>query len=122
MASTLHRRGQWHHALLIALMALGVQAGDEVITTPSRSFPHQKRSPCWVRRLCMWILILSPTTLIRKLEAVISTRTKAIIPVSFMANQLISPPLMRLPIASLAVIEDGAQSFGSEQQGRQLVA
>ena len=107
-------------ALLIALMALGVQAGDEVITTPfsfistSETIALLGASPVYVD--------IDPATYNLdpiKLEAKISSRTKAIIPVS-----LYGQPANFLAINEIAqrydlpVIEDGAQSFGSEQHGR----
>ena len=107
-------------ALLIALMALGVQAGDEVITTPF-SFISTSETIALLGATPMYVDIdpvsynLDPG----KLEPAISERTKAIIPVS-----LYGQPADFLAINKIAeryglpVIEDGAQSFGSQQQGR----
>ena len=107
-------------ALLIALMALGVKAGDEVITTPF-SFISTSETIALLGATPVYVDIdpvtynLDPS----KLEVVISKRTKAIIPVS-----LYGQPADFLAINAIAdrhglpVIEDGAQSFGSEQQGR----
>ena len=54
-----------------------------------------------------------------KLEAVISSRTKAIIPVSLYGQPADFPAINAIADRyGLPVIEDGAQSFGSEQQGR----
>ena len=54
-----------------------------------------------------------------KLDEVISTRTKAIIPVSLYGQPADFPAINAIADRhGLPVIEDGAQSFGSEQQGR----
>ena len=107
-------------ALLIALMALGVQPGDEVITTPF-SFIATAETIALLGALPVYVDIdpvtynLNPT----RLEAVITTRTKAIIPVS-----LYGQPADFVAINAIAdrhgipVIEDGAQSFGATQHGR----
>ena len=87
-------------ALLIALMALGVQAGDEVITTPF-SFISTSETIALLGATPVYVDIdpvtynLDPD----KLEAVIGTRTKAIIPVSLYGQQLIFLPSTRLLIA-----------------------
>jgi len=87
-------------ALLIALMALGVKAGDEVITTP-------------------FSFIATSETIALLLEAAITPRTRAIIPVSLYGQpadfQAINPIAER---HGLPVIEDGAQSFGAQHHGR----
>ena len=107
-------------ALLIALMALGVQAGDEVITTPF-SFIATAETIALLGAVPVFVDIdpvtynLNPT----RLEAAISTLTKAIIPVS-----LYGQPADFVAINAIAerhgipVIEDGAQSFGATQNGR----
>ena len=107
-------------ALLIALMALGVQAGDEVITTPF-SFISTSETIALLGATPVYVDIdpvtynLDPS----KLEAVISTRAKAIIPVSLYGQPADFPAINAIADRhGLAVIEDGAQSFGSEQQGR----
>lgn len=107
-------------ALLIALMALGVQTGDEVITTPF-SFIATSETIALLGAKPVYVDIDPATHNLdsRKLESVISARTKAIIPVS-----LYGQPADFLAINAIAnrhglpVIEDGAQSFGSEQNGR----
>lgn len=107
-------------ALLIALMALGVKPGDEVITTPfsfistSETIALLGAKPVYVD-IDSFTYNLDPS----KLEQAISARTKVIIPVS-----LYGQPADFLAINAIAelhglpVIEDGAQSFGSEQQGQ----
>ena len=107
-------------ALLIALMALGVQAGDEVITTPF-SFISTSETIALLGATPVYVDIdpvtynLDPS----KLDEVISTRTKAIIPVSLYGQPADFPAINAIADRhGLAVIEDGAQSFGSEQQGR----
>ena len=107
-------------ALLIALMALGVKAGDEVITTPF-SFISTSEMIALLGATPIYVDIdpasynLDPS----KLKSAISERTKAIVPVS-----LYGQPADLFAINAIAeqhglpVIEDGAQSFGSEQYGR----
>jgi len=107
-------------ALLIALMALGVKAGDEVITTPF-SFIATSETIALLGAIPVYVDIdactynLDPALL----EAAITPRTTAIIPVS-----LYGQPADFQTINSIAerhglpVIEDGAQSFGAQHHGR----
>jgi UDP-2-acetamido-2-deoxy-ribo-hexuluronate aminotransferase len=107
-------------ALLIALMALGVKAGDEVITTPF-SFISTSETIALLGATPIYVDIDPATYNLdsKKLECAISEYTKAIIPVS-----LYGQPANFYGINSIAerygltVIEDGAQSFGSEHHGR----
>ena len=107
-------------ALLIALMALGVHAGDEVITT-SFSFISTSETIALLGATPVYVDIdpftynLDPA----KLEAVINARTKAIVPVSLYGQPADFSSINAIAERhGLAVIEDGAQSFGSEQKGR----
>ena len=107
-------------ALLIVPMALGLQAGDEVITTPF-SFISTSETIALLGATPVYVDI-DPLTYnldASMLEAVISTRTKAIIPVSLYGQPADFPTINAIADRyGLTVIEDGAQSFGSEQQGR----
>ena len=107
-------------ALLIALMALGVKSGDEVITTPF-SFIATSETIALLGAIPVYVDIdpltynLDPALL----EAAITPRTKAIIPVSLYGQpadfQAINPIA---ELHCLPVIEDGAQSFGAQHHGR----
>ena len=108
-------------ALLIALMALGVGRGDEVITTPF-SFVATAEVIVLVGATPVFVDVEPDTCNIdvNLLEAAITKRTKAIIPVSLYGQ----PPDMDAINAIAArhgdipVIEDGAQSFGATYRGR----
>jgi UDP-2-acetamido-2-deoxy-ribo-hexuluronate aminotransferase len=107
-------------ALLIALMALGVQAGDEVITTPF-SFISTSETIALLGATPIYVDIDPATYNLDpgKLKPAISARTKAIIPVSLYGQAADFPAINAIAeMHGLPVIEDGAQSFGSEQQGR----
>lgn len=106
-------------SLLIALMALGVGPGDEVITTPftwispSEVIQMLGAKPVFVD--------IDPATFnidVDQIEAAITPRTKAIMPVSLFGQM---PDFKKINAIAdkhgLAVIEDGAQSFGAEQNG-----
>lgn len=106
--------------LLMALMALGVKAGDEVITVAFT----------WISTVEVIALLgakpvfvdIDPATYnmdINQLEAAITPKTKAIMPVSLFGQM---PDYERInEIAgkyNIPVIEDAAQSFGATQNGR----
>jgi UDP-2-acetamido-2-deoxy-ribo-hexuluronate aminotransferase len=107
-------------ALLIVLMALGVGAGDEVITTPF-SFIATAETIALLGAVPVYTDIdprtynLDPA----RIEAAITPRTKAIIPVSLYGQPADFPAINAIAERhGLLVIEDGAQSFGARQDGR----
>lgn len=107
-------------ALLISLMALGIKAGDEVITTPF-TFVATAEVIVLVGAKPVFVDIEPDTCNINAslIEEKITDKTKAIMPVSLYGQ----PPDMDEinKIASrynLPVIEDAAQSFGATYKGR----
>lgn len=107
-------------ALQIALMALGLKPGDEVIT-PSFTFVATVEVVALLGLTPVFVDVDKDTFTINKesLEAAITERTKAIIPVHLYGQCSNMGEIM--PIAdkyNLAVIEDNAQSIGgSYKQG-----
>ncbi|NGX43007.1 MAG: UDP-2-acetamido-2-deoxy-3-oxo-D-glucuronate aminotransferase [Chlamydiae bacterium] len=107
-------------SLLIALMALGIGSGDEVITVPFTWI-----SPAEVIALIGATPVfvdIEPGTYnidINQIEAAITPRTKAIMPISLFGQM---PDYAAInAIANkhgLPVIEDAAQSFGATQHGK----
>lgn len=107
-------------ALLIALMALGVGAGDEVITTPF-SFIATAETIALLGAVPVYADIDPHTFNLDpgKTELAITPRTKAIIPVSLYGQPANFPAINGIAEQhGLPVIEDGAQSFGAQQHGR----
>ncbi len=111
-------------ALLIALMALGVGAGDEVITTPF-SFAATAEVIVLLGAKPVFVDIEADTALLdaQLLEAAITPRTKAIMPVS-LYGQCADMPAINTVAArhGLPVIEDAAQSFGASLGARRSTA
>lgn len=102
-------------ALLTALMALGVGPGDEVITTPF-SFFATVETILLLRAVPVFVDI-DPKTYnmdAALIEAVISPRTKVIMPVSLYGQCANMDKINEVAkYHHLHVIEDAAQSFGA---------
>jgi UDP-2-acetamido-2-deoxy-ribo-hexuluronate aminotransferase len=107
-------------ALQIAQMALGIGPGDEVIT-PGFSYIATAETVALLRSKPVYVDIdphtynLDPTLL----EAAITPRTKAIIPVSLYGQCADFDAINAIAARhGIPVIEDGAQSFGASYKGR----
>jgi dTDP-4-amino-4,6-dideoxygalactose transaminase len=103
-------------ALLLALMAIGLTAGDEVITTPYTFFAT---AAAIVRLGGTPIFVdVEPATLnlaVAQVKSRITARTKAIIPVHLYGQCADMAPLLALAREhDLMVIEDAAQVIGAE--------
>lgn len=107
-------------ALLIALMALGIGVGDEVITTPF-TFIATGEMIALLGAKPVFVDI-DPQTYnidVNKIESAITSKTKAIMPVSLYGLCADFDPINAIAAKhNLAVIEDGAQSFGASYQGK----
>lgn len=107
-------------ALQIALMALDIKPGDEVITTPF-TFIATGEMIALLGAIPVFVDVdpvsynLDPA----KIEAAITAKTKAIMPVSLYGQCADLEAINRIAEAhGLAVIEDGAQSFGATYKGK----
>lgn len=108
-------------ALHLALLAEGIGAGDEVITTPF-TFIATAEAICYVGATPVFVDIDPKTFNIDPdaIEAAITPKTKAIMPVHLFGQPA---DLSRIqPLCEkhgLKLIEDCAQSFGARVKGRQ---
>jgi dTDP-4-amino-4,6-dideoxygalactose transaminase len=109
-------------ALYLALRAMKIGAGDEVITTPftfiatAETISEVGAKPIFVD--------IDPTTYnldLTQLAAAITPRTKAIMPVHLFGNPVDMTALMAISTQhKLIVIEDCAQSTGAKWNGKQV--
>jgi UDP-2-acetamido-2-deoxy-ribo-hexuluronate aminotransferase len=107
-------------ALHLSIDALGIGEGDEVITTPFTFFAtvesilYTGATPVFVD--------IDPDTLnidTRRIEASVTKRTKAILPVHLFGNPADMGDILRITKKyRLKVIEDCAQSFGGKLNGK----
>ncbi|NEQ27261.1 MAG: DegT/DnrJ/EryC1/StrS family aminotransferase, partial [Microcoleus sp. SIO2G3] len=109
-------------ALFLAIRAMGIGVGDEVITTPFTFFATAEvvtavgATPVFVD--------VEPDTFnldLNQIEAAITPRTKAIMPVHLFGQPVDMTRLMAIAHAhNLYVIEDCAQAVGAEWNGQRV--
>jgi dTDP-4-amino-4,6-dideoxygalactose transaminase len=109
-------------AIQLALQAAEIGAGDEVITTPFTfvatvsAIDYTNAKPVFVD--------IDPETLLidpAKIEAAITPRTKAIVPVHLHGRPADMDPILEIAKRrGLIVIEDAAQAHGAEYKGRRI--
>lgn len=107
-------------ALILALMALDIQPGDEIITTPF-TFIATAEVIALLKARPVFIDIDEATYNMdpNQIEAKITKKTKAIMPVSLYGQCADMDAINDVANKhNIPVIEDGCQSFGAEYKGK----
>jgi len=111
-------------ALHLALEAVGVGPGDEVVTTPV-TFAATANVVCHLGATPRFVDVEPDTQNIDPalIEAAITPKTKAILPVDFAGLPPDLDPILAIARRhGLPVIEDAAHSIGAEYKGRRIGA
>ncbi|MFC1979981.1 DegT/DnrJ/EryC1/StrS family aminotransferase [Chloroflexota bacterium] len=106
-------------ALFLALVACGIEEGNEVITTPN-TFIATALAISYTRAKPIFVDI-DPETYnidVSQIEEKITSRTKAIVPVHLYGQPADMDPIIKLAQRyGLKVIEDACQAHGAEYRG-----
>lgn len=114
--------GNGTDALILALSALGIGKGDEVITTP-HTFIATVEAICFVGAKPVFVDISDETMLLdpQLIEMAITPKTKAILPVHLYGQPCDMEAIMQIARKrNLVVIEDSAQAHGASWKGKKV--
>jgi len=116
--------GSGTEALHLALLACGVQPGDEVITVPNTAVPTAS-AISFANAVPVFVDIdpvsynMDPTQIERR----ITPRTRAVIPVHLYGQAADMDPILEVAHRhNLKVVEDAAQAHGTEYRGKRVGA
>jgi dTDP-4-amino-4,6-dideoxygalactose transaminase len=112
--------GSGTEAIWLALLALGIGAGDEVITVPS-TFMATAEAISFTGAKPIFVDVNERTYTMdpELLEQAITSKTKAIIPVHLFGQMADMDPIMKIARKrGLYVIEDACQAHGAEYKGK----
>lgn len=106
-------------ALILSLKAIGIHEGDEVITTPN-TFIATVGAIAWLGAKPVFVdsedgFVIDP----EKIEAAITPKTKAILPVHYTGNAADMPRIKEIADRhDLKIIEDACQSISAAIDGK----
>lgn len=105
-------------ALVLALMAVGVKPGDEVITA-TNSFVASAGAIAMAGATPVLVDVLADYTMDpRAFEAAITPRTRAVIPVHLTGNMAMMPQIQEVAKRhDIKIVEDAAQAMGATLDG-----
>mgnify|MGYP000879407451 FL=1 len=109
-------------ALQIAMMALDIKPGDEILTTPF-TFVATTETIAILGAVPVYVDIDPKSYImdVSKIEAKITSKTRAIMPVHLYGQPCDMDPIMDIAKKhKLYVIEDAAQAFGAQYNGKMI--